>query len=73
MLDVYLHQTRFLHDGKVRTVLLSEQGYHTPDYSEQSMIDKAAAIAYTWEKYCRSHRWKASTTIVGSTTLWKAA
>lgn len=50
VLDVYLHQTRFLHDGKVRTVLLSEQGYHTPDYSESSMRDKAAAIAYTWEK-----------------------
>ena len=73
VLDAYLHQERFLHDGEVRTVLLSEQGYHTPDYSEQSMIDKAAAIAYTWEKYCRSHRWKASTTIVGSTTRWKAA
>lgn len=50
VLDAYLHQTRFLHDGKVRTVLLSEQGYHTPDYSESSMRDKAAAIAYTWEK-----------------------
>lgn len=50
VLDAYLHQPQFLHDGAVRTVILSEQGYHTPDYSESSMLDKAAAIAYTWAK-----------------------
>ncbi|TVP80199.1 MAG: hypothetical protein EA353_04540, partial [Puniceicoccaceae bacterium] len=43
-------QDHFLYEGSVRTVLLSEQGFHTPDYSEASMQDKAAAIAYTWAK-----------------------
>ncbi|TVP79770.1 MAG: hypothetical protein EA353_05440 [Puniceicoccaceae bacterium] len=50
VLDAYLHQDHFLYQGEPRTVLLSEQGFHTPDYSEQSMLDKAAAIAYTWAK-----------------------
>jgi hypothetical protein len=50
VLAAYLHQPQFLYKDKERTVILSEQGYHTPDYSEQSMIDKAAAIAYTWAK-----------------------
>ncbi len=50
VLDAYLHQPQFLHHEKVRTVILSEQGFHTPDYSEASFQDKAAAIAYTWEK-----------------------
>jgi hypothetical protein len=50
VLDTYLRQEQFLYQGSPRTVLLSEQGYHTPDYSAQSMADKAAAIAYTWQK-----------------------
>jgi len=50
VLDAYLHQPRFLYQDKARTVLLSEQGYHTSDYSEASIEKKAAAIAYTWEK-----------------------
>lgn len=50
VLDAYLRQPQFLYNGDTRTVLLSEQGFNTPDYSEESMINKAAAIAYTWEK-----------------------
>lgn len=50
VLDAYLRQPQFLYKDKPRTIVLSEQGYHTPDYSEKSMRDKAAAIAYTWEK-----------------------
>ena len=50
VLDAYMHQEHLLYQGGVRTVLLSEQGFHTPDYSEQSMLDKAAAIAFTWAK-----------------------
>lgn len=65
VLDSYLHQPAFLYQGEPRTVLLSEQGFHTPDYSERSMLDKAAAIAYTWEKIMQLdtiesfhyHRW----------------
>jgi hypothetical protein len=50
VLIAYLNQDRFLFGSQPRTITLSEQGYHTPDYSEQSMVDKAAAIAYTWAK-----------------------
>lgn len=50
VLDAYLHQEHFLYKGELRTALFSEQGYHTPDYSEKSFRDKAAAIAYTWAK-----------------------
>lgn len=50
VLDAYMHQDHLLYEEEARTVLLSEQGFHTPDYSEQSMLDKAAAIAYTWAK-----------------------
>lgn len=50
VLDAYMRQDHFLYQDEPRTVLLSEQGYHTPDYSEESFADKAAAIAYTWQK-----------------------
>ena len=50
VLDAYLSQQRFLYNGQPRTIILSEQGFHTPDYSTASMNDKAAAIAYTWQK-----------------------
>jgi hypothetical protein len=50
VLDAYLSQPRFLYNNEMRTIVLSEQGYHTPDYSQKSMNDKAAAIAYTWAK-----------------------
>lgn len=50
VLDAYFHQKKLLYKGKTRTILLSEQGFHTPDYSKESMNNKAAAIAYTWTK-----------------------
>lgn len=50
VLDAYMQQENFLHNGTVRTVLLSEQGFHTPDYSQESFEVKAAAIAYMWKK-----------------------
>lgn len=66
VLDAYLHQDKFLCDGEPRTVLLSEQGFHTPDYSKESIEEKAAAMAYTWAKIgslqtiesFHYHRWK---------------
>jgi len=33
-----------------RTVHLTEQGPNSPDYSEQSLRDQAACMAYAWEK-----------------------
>ena len=51
--------------GRVRGVLLSEQGYHTPDYSEASQKTQAAALLYTWDRLAgcdcveafHYHRW----------------
>jgi len=51
--------------GKVRGVILSEQGYHTPDYSDASQRLQAAAFVYTWHKLrglksieaFHNHRW----------------
>jgi hypothetical protein len=50
VLDAYLRQERFLRGGEPRPVLFSEQGYHTPDYGEESQRLQAAAILYTFEK-----------------------
>ena len=51
--------------GKVRGVILSEQGYHTSDYSDASQRLQAAAFVYTWHKLrglksieaFHNHRW----------------
>ncbi len=41
--------TRYL--GKtVRTVFLSEQGPNSRDYSEKSLLEQAASMAYVWKK-----------------------
>ncbi|WP_235934765.1 DUF5722 domain-containing protein [Candidatus Laterigemmans baculatus] len=38
-------------EGRVRPVLLSEQGYHTEEgYSEQTQREQAAALLYTWDR-----------------------
>ncbi|MEI6714319.1 MAG: DUF5722 domain-containing protein [Verrucomicrobiota bacterium] len=66
VLDAYLHQPRFLYQGKIlRSVMLSEQGFHTKDYSETEQRLQAAAFVYTWHKIrpletiiCfQNHRW----------------
>ncbi len=66
VLDAYLHQPRMLYQGdKVRSVQLSEQGYHTDGYSEDAQKLQAAAFVYTWHKIrplpsieaFQTHRW----------------
>jgi hypothetical protein len=65
VLDAYLRQPRFLRGGQPRAVLFTEQGYHTPDYSEKSQALQSAALLYTFEKLRRLpivesyfyHRW----------------
>lgn len=37
-------------EGRVRPVLLSEQGYHTDGYGEKTQRDQAAALLYTWDR-----------------------
>ena len=50
---------------KLRTVLLSEQGFHTKDYSSEAQQLQAVALVYTWHKIrpletieaFHNHRW----------------
>ncbi|RMD79307.1 MAG: hypothetical protein D6820_08520 [Lentisphaerae bacterium] len=50
VLDAYLRQPSMLYNGKVRTLVLSEQGLNSPDHSVNSYRDQAAGLAYTWRK-----------------------
>ena len=65
VLDRWMHRPEMMFQGKPRGVLLSEQGYHTPDYSDASQRLQAAAFVYTWHKLrglksieaFHNHRW----------------
>jgi len=65
VLDAYMRQEQMLYGGKVRTIVLSEQGSNSPDYSEISFRDQAAGLLYTWLKFDKidsfeayiHHRW----------------
>lgn len=37
-------------EGKTRPIHLSENGFNSPDYSEQALRDQAAGMAYAWKK-----------------------
>ena len=51
VLDRFMRQPEFRYRGeKVRTILLSEQGYHTAKGDPDGEKLQAAAIAYAWEK-----------------------
>jgi Family of unknown function (DUF5722) len=51
VLDRWVQQKQTLYLGKHRrSVHLTEQGFNSPDYSEKSLADQAAAMAYTWKK-----------------------
>ncbi len=67
VLPAYLSQPQFLFDGKTpRTILLTEQGFHTKDDSPETQAIQAAAFVYTWQKIrpldqiesFLNHRWK---------------
>ncbi|MGO1838415.1 MAG: DUF5722 domain-containing protein [Candidatus Microbacterium stercoravium] len=46
VLSEYLGQEQFLDDGELRHIILSEQGFNTPDDSEEAAELQAAAYAY---------------------------
>ena len=50
VLDAYMKQPALLHDGKVRPVHLSENGFNSKDYSEKELTDQAAGMALAWKK-----------------------
>lgn len=52
VLDAWVRLPHMLYEGKhPRTVHLSEQGLNSRDYSEASLRDQAAGMAYTWNKF----------------------
>ena len=51
VLDAYMKQPALRYLGKhVREVHLSENGFNSPDYSDASLRDQAAGMAYAWKK-----------------------
>ena len=50
VLDAWMKQPRFLFHGKPRPVHLSENGFNSRDYSEKSLAEQAAGMAFAWTK-----------------------
>lgn len=51
VLDAFMKEPAMLYRGKdVRPVHLSENGFNSPDYQEQTLRDQAAGMAYAWKK-----------------------
>lgn len=50
VLDAWARQPQHRFQGRLRTIHLSEQGLNSPDYSEESLLDQAAGMAYAWAK-----------------------
>jgi hypothetical protein len=65
VLDRWMRRPDMRYRGDLRGILLSEQGYHTPDYSPESQALQSRAFVYTWEKMLplksietfHNHRW----------------
>jgi hypothetical protein len=66
VLDRWMHRDDMRDaEGNVRGVLLSEQGFNSPDYSDESQRLQAAAYLYMWPKLRKlnsveafhNHRW----------------
>jgi hypothetical protein len=53
VLPAFLKQERFLHQGRVRGILLSEQGFNTPTLSEEDQRRQAAGLVYVFRKLAR--------------------
>lgn len=49
LLPAILSQSRYRYEGEIRNIILSEQGFHTPDQPDGQDI-QAAAYAYSWRK-----------------------
>jgi hypothetical protein len=50
VLDAYMKRPALLHQGKVRPVHLSENGFNSKDYSPKALEDQAAGMAMVWKK-----------------------
>jgi len=60
----YLNKPAFLRKGKPRTVMFTEQGFHT-EYTDKGFAEQSAAFIYTWKRISNianvecfhNHRW----------------
>ncbi|MCA1964713.1 MAG: DUF5722 domain-containing protein [Prosthecobacter sp.] len=50
VLPAFLSQPRFLHEGRPRGILLSEQGFNTPTLSLEDQQRQAAGLLYVFDK-----------------------
>lgn len=50
VLDAYMRQPRYLHQGRLRPIYLTEQGISNPDDSPEQLRTQAAGIAYAMKK-----------------------
>ena len=50
VLHHWLQLPEVRHHGEPRRLILSEQGFHTPDESGESLATQAAALVYAWHK-----------------------
>lgn len=50
VLDAWMARDEMLYRDERRTILLSEQGINSPDYSEESLRLQAAGLVYAWQK-----------------------
>jgi len=53
VLDDYMRRPEMLYRGRVRCVHLSENGFHSRDYSTKSLEEQAAGMAWAWKKISR--------------------
>jgi len=51
VIDAWMRQPKALYQGKhLRDIQFTEQAPNSPDYSEKSLTEQAAAMAYLWKK-----------------------
>jgi hypothetical protein len=53
VLDAWMKLPAQLHQGKVRPVHLSENGFNSKDYSAKQLEDQAAGMALAWKKMAK--------------------
>ncbi len=54
LIDEWIRMKSHLYKGvKVRTLLFSEQGVHSPSYQADDLKAQAAGLAYMWKKFIR--------------------
>ncbi|MDR1666868.1 MAG: DUF5722 domain-containing protein [Bacteroidales bacterium] len=50
VLDAWVEQAEVRYKGSPREIQFTEQGLNSPDYSEQTLKEQAAGMAYVWAK-----------------------